>query len=465
MNNGSFQDYFRFFNHFIKAYHGIELYPFQLKIDEAILKAVFYNQGGEIPIQVSRQAGKTEGLVRAIEFLLITAPEFLGRRLRIGIFAPQKGQATTDFDRLKDALLEVKRKGGLGDTLDDEKSNASTLQLKNGCWCYIFPLTKTSFPESKTLDLIVYEEANKVNDKLREDVSDPMGTATNAPRIHIGVGGYKRNHFIKLIETSAQLIQLNYEQVSKEKKQAYRATKDDWHLNYVNYIDEKKKELGVDDPSFRTQYKLETVLGSGQFCTPEAFESLRVFNKRATKDLIAILEIKGTNYLDQAEIIVDWLLKLEKIAQPLYVGIDQGKHHDPTAVIVLRGFEKGQGVQKIAIDATGTQDFMPDWFERNTSWDIIHYKFTATGKDALYKNFNVAIENKLTLLPSFDTSEILKLKEQMLDLETTHRGELTLVHHPDKPDAHDDLPDGWALAETAYIQAQRDIEPGITWLD
>ncbi len=123
----------------------------------------------------------------------------------------------------------------------------------------------------------------------------------------------------------------------------------------------------------------------------------------------------------------------------------------------------------MAIDATGQGDFMPDMFENNTEWSDEHsglyrVKFSAVSKDMIYKNLKVTIKELLTVLPKRDKKGD-RFRQQMLDLQQEYKGQLLSVKHPDDPNAHDDYPDSWALAEWAYARWNEDNNASITIID
>jgi len=79
----------------------------------------------------------------------------------------------------------------------------------------------------------------------------------------------------------------------------------------------------------------------------------------------------------------------------------------------------------------------------------------------MYKNLKVSIKELLTTLPNLSTKQGEKFKQQMLDLQQEYKGQLLSVHHPDDPNAHDDYPDSWALAEWAYAKYNEDNGAGV----
>lgn len=459
----------------LKAQHNIELYDYQLAIARRIFEALIQNlrltagaskedvrklRLHEEPIEISRQAGKTTVIVHAIEFIMIFFTKAFERPLRIGIFAPQREQAKTDFDRLKTALrkstdLQVYEEADIEEA--KEESNAKTIVLPNGSSCYVFPVTKTSKPESKTLDLIVFEESQDLADRIVMEQIWPMGAATNAPRIYIGTAGTRICHFYRLGQ-GANALKLYFEQIVPQRERVFESTGDPTHLIYEQAVRQEITLRGLDADEIQRPYFGKWLIGTGQFTTQEDIEALETDRKRTYHDK----------------------------KSDCYVGIDTAKHPDSTIVTVLkfdpetkkkqiinwlelRGerysdqfdiikeFLTKYKVLAIAIDATGQGDFMPDMFESNTEFrdehsGLFRIKFNQVSKDQIYKNLKVSISELLTELPKLDTREGERFKQQMLDLQQEWKGQHLSVNHPDGPNAHDDYPDSWALAEWAYAK-------------
>lgn len=466
----------------VKIWHGIELYEYQKRITDAVIKAVIVAKKGittEIPIEIPRQCGKTEAVVVVTQFLLTVSKRILKRPLRIGIFAPQTEQATTDFERLKSYFLQISSLGfrtsvsKKDDLAIPQKWNTKTIRLYDSTgWflgeVYIFPLAKTSNPESKTLDVIIIEECQDVNDEKMKKSVFPMGASTNAPRIYIGTAGTRNCYFKRQIDTNKNLIKIELEEVFKQKQEAFEKTGDVFHMLYEKFVRHEIDQNGMDSDYIRTQYLLEWIIGSGQFTTADEIDSLvgnfpiitentkrinpqtgkqdlepfpcyfaidsakapdstivtvgRVNTDRNKTEICNWLELQGENYEDQFEIIVDWLKPYENIR--------------------MGGF-----------DSTGQGSFMPDKFERHTTYNVLPVKFTAQSKDEMYRNLQQVIKNKLTELPNDVTAKtFVRFREQMITLEKAYRGRLMSVHHPEGTDDngkpfHDDYPDSWAILE------------------
>jgi hypothetical protein len=464
--------------------HEINFYPYQREFSDRIIEALVNNyqiiqradpeaikkmEAEEIPVEFSRQAGKTTALVHTVDFLLTYWPLITKKDFAVGIFAPQREQAKTDFDRLKRAL----QISGRAFRFEPIEANAQTLRLETGgivAECYIFPVTPTSKPESKTLHLMIFEEAQELADSLLIPTIFPIGAATNAPRIYIGTAGTRICRFYRLITTGQALV-YDYREIIRQRREQYERDRNVEHLVYEAYVTGEKVKLGGEDADdFRRPYGLQWIIGTGQFLTWELFNKLvgaysrsyqgdktnecfvgidtaknpdstivtvlRYNRERRRKEIINWLELKGDNYQDQFDIITGWDSK-------------NGRMTD-------QGFLSKYKVRAVAVDSTGQGDFMPDLFERHTQWQdantgLYRVKFSLQQKDILYKNLLVQVRELLTAVPRIETKEAERFQQQLLDLQREYRGELLSCHHPDAPDAHDDYADSWALAEYAYL--------------
>lgn len=441
----------------------------------------------ETAVELPRQCGKTTAIVGAVEFLLAASRRYLGRPLRVGIFAPTVEQATTDFDRLKDLLTEVAPLGfrSRAETEYDlripEKWNSKTIKLYDASnrflgEVYIFPLQKQSKLESKTLDLIIIEEAQDVYDRKMKDAVFPMGASTNAPRVYVGTAGTRVCYFKRELDAGEGAVKITLEEVLKERAECAAATGDRRHLLYETFVTSEIRKHGRDSEYVRRQYLGQWIIGSGQFTTAERVRALVVPGLQLVGEyrggepvfvgidtakkvdrtvatavrlladherpadgtgprtrLVGWLRLKGVNYIDQCEIIRDWI---------------SGNY--PSAYL-------------LAIDSTGQGDFMPDWFEREAPWQLKRVAFTAQSKDAMYKNLRQVIENGLTELPDLPPGHdhFDPFLRELCDLECEVRGRFLSVHHPDAQDGgevlHDDYCDAWSLAEwavTEYLNTQ-----------
>lgn len=459
----------------LRIQHDITFYPYQELVSDRILEALIQNlrltssateeeikklKLVELPVEFSRQSGKTTAVVYTVEFIMTWLSVYFGRQIHIGIFAPQIEQAKTDFDRLKTALRKVKDMIVVDEIVEKtikEQENAKTLVLPDGSSCYIAPVTKTSHPESKTLDLMIFEESQDLEDKIVKESIWPIGASTNAPRIYIGTAGTSIKYFYRLGQRE-DALKLYYHDIVQQRRETFEKTGDAKHLIYEQTVKQEIELHGLDSDEIQRPYFGKWLIGTGQFVTQE--------------DLEAIEE--------------DRLPTFQEKKSECYVGIDVAKSPDSTVVMMMR-FNKEKGKKEIinwielkgeryndqfdiinsflsnyhvvavAIDSTGVGDPFTDHFRANTEFKdensgLFPVKFTSISKDNMYRNLKVSIKELLTTIPNLGTKKGEKFRQQMLDLQQEYKGQLLSVHHPDADGAHDDYPDSWALAEWAYAK-------------
>jgi hypothetical protein len=479
----------RLFQDHLKAKHDIVFYDYQLEVARRIFEALISNlrltvnaskedvqslRQIEVPIEFSRQSGKTTTIVHAIDFIMCFFPKIFDRKIEIGIFAPQKEQAKTDFDRLKACL---RRTYDLIITNDEseaeakEESNAKTIVVPNGkgASCYIFPVSKTSRPESKSLDLIVFEESQDLDDNIVKEQIWPMGKFTNAPRIYIGTAGVQICHFYRLVQGKDALI-LDFDKIALQKERVYDETGNPIHLIYIRSVEEDIEKYGRDADEIRRPYYLEWIIGTGQFVTQEALEEIeserkQTFHEKQHECFAGIDTAKNPDSTVCTILRYNPILKKKEVLNWLELNGDNYKNQFD----IINEFLKKYHIVALAIDSTGQGDFMPDMFEAETEWrdensGLYRVKFSQVSKDMIYKNLKVTIRELLTTLPKLDTKKGEKFKQQMLDLQQQYKGQLLSVHHPDDANAHDDYPDSWALAEWAYAKYYEHNNASITVL-
>lgn len=464
---------------YLKTEHDLQFYPYQDEISDGILGALLQNfritanaseeqikrlKQVEIGFEISRQGGKTYGVGHTGGFALTFFPQMFSRKLRIGIFAAQLNQSQISYNIMRSSIRLAKSLMLMNKQQEKfvaEQENARQLVLPDGSFVVTAPISKISLIEGLTLDLIIIDEGQLANDEIVDHSIRPMGKTTNAPIVWIGKAGTRINHFYRLGQTS-KMKKYYFEQVAAQRRALYEKTGDARHLIYEQSVRSDIAEYGIDNDYIQREYFGKWQIGTGQFTTEAQIDALE------QKRLMTYQYKKGE----------------------CFAGIDTAKHPDSTVVTVLRYNEQtrkkdvlawlelhGENYQDqfdvikyflgnynvvaIAIDSTGQGDFMPDMFEHHTEWQDEHsglyrVKFSAVSKDQMYKNLKVTISELLTTLPNLGTKQGAKFRQQMLDLQQKYNGQLLSVHHPDDPNAHDDYPDSWALAEWAYARWSED---------
>ncbi len=468
---------FKLRDNFIYETRQRKLYNYQKRLSNKIIKSVLLNKGETIAAEFTRQSGKTTLITDTVVFLILSFFQIskmfdlphMGF-FNVGFFAPQQQQARTAFDMVRDYLKNCSK---MGFDYTFTEFNADTINIRSNIYpprmVYCFTAAPTSNPESKTLNLIIYDEAQDLVDKQIDKAISPMGAQTNATEIFLGVAGYQRCKFWKFIQELPEQhkVIIPVDIALKERRERYEVDKNPLHLNYQKHIDKRKREIREDSDEYKTQYLLEWILERGQFIT---YETLMKLQKE---------------YIIQEE--------YSRI-QTLYAGIDWGKMSDSTVFTIID--EDGRivawhefmgddyasqieeicyligkfylGLKTIHCDATATQDMAVDMLvaklrDYRLNTQVIGVKFSAGSKDTMFKNLfrlmsdtirdGKIVEEAKVMFPIETSPEKEKFISQFLELQKEIKtGGRWDCHHPQGPHYHDDYPDSLALACMVFRQ-------------
>lgn len=481
----------------LRIQYGIVFYPYQEVVSDAILSALLDNlritagateddikrlKQVEVPIEMSRRAGKTEAVARTAEFILTFLPTMFNRPIKIGIFAAQVDQAKISYNILRNGLRQAKLMMVINEEdqkMIAEEENSRKLVLPDGSSALTAPINKTSQIEGIGLDLIIIDEAQLADDEVIKHSIWPMGKTTNAPRVYIGKAGTKISHYYRLCQSNKS-IKVYFNDVVKQRRKTYEETGDARHLIYEQSVNEDIEKQGIDADEIQREYFGKWQIGTGQFVTLETLELLEDKNRKLTfhfkkgecfagldtakhPDSTVVTILRDTGELVE-RVLPDGKTKEYSRKKELINWMELKGENYQSQFDIIQHFLSQYNVMAIAIDSTGQGDFMPDMFESHTEWQdersgLYRIKFSAISKDMLYKNLKVSIQQLLTRLPKLDTKLGERFKEQMLDLQQEHKGQLLSVHHPDVPDGRDDFADSWALAEWAFAQYFANSDP------
>lgn len=431
---------------FIKKTLNLKLYPSQTQVCDAIIQSSLWNDGDTILSCFPRQYGKTTALTAAVGFLNVFYFDLVDKfdlqhrnEFNTVFFAPQYEQSKTDFDRLKGILRPYQRDFGI----DFDEANGNTIRIGNGCTNYCFTLAPTSSPESKTADLIIFEEAQDLEDERINKVATPMGASTNATKVYNGTAGYQKCLFQNYLERNEK-HKFIYDcwTAIKEKQEAYELDGNPFHLNYKKHIINEIRRLGGEDnDEFKTQYLNLWVLERGQFITYDQ-----------------LLTLEGTH-----EIIN------EEKEKKCYAGVDWGKASDSTVVTIidedfriLKWFEmqgddydsqfhritkllQNYNIQKMMCDATGSQDMMVDRFKTKSKFTVEGWNFSQQSKDDMWRNlsrfmykWNINQTGLPLSFPKGSSREKDKFITQLTDLTKEIKNNRWVCEHPEGRGYHDD---------------------------
>lgn len=423
----------------------------------------------EIAAEFSRQSGKTTSIVATVEHIMIYInpifEQVFGRPIAIGIFAKQYEQVKTDFTRLKQSLVRSKDLCGM-----PVESNAQTLVLPNGASCFVAPISPTSYPESKSLDLIIIEEAQLADDENVGVKILPMGKSTNAPVVYVGTAGFTVCQFQKLLTREDAMI-YDWERVSKDRRKMYEETKNPQHLVYESSVRSEIEKHGIDSDHIKVAYLLKWILERGMFVTKAQLEPLRVDKpyetgcegcateedkKEGRKHRPDCVFHKYDHYggLDTAKHVDQTVFKIGRVIDEKLTVVSSLEiatlNYEEQAKLIIQEMAKFKMVC-FAVDSTGQGDFMPDYLESRVRCKIERVTFSLQSKDIMYKSLLNRIQNKqLRYHWQADSKSSLDFEREMVALVKEYKQNKMIVHHPDEQDAHDDHPDSLALLNFAY---------------
>jgi len=438
---------------FSKEDFGIDLYESQIETAIVMFESVFFSHK-DVYMKMARQGGKTEVLTLIVRFLIINYREIMDDPLMVAFASPQGEQAKTDIDRIKKTWDILKNKW----RMDDREFNKNTIRAYVGdilmAEVYRFSLAPTTRNESKTINLLIVEEAHNVDDIKREDELDPMLVSTGGPSFFLGVGctrlcDFKRGCDGEKSESVALLY--DCDRLIADRFAMYKRTGDTKHLSYAEKIKSAIAKKGRENPQVKRNYFLEDTVEEGGFIS---------------RDRLLSCHQEGDAKVDQSA---------------LYVGIDFGRRVDFSWVCVtnvdkdvVNWFKyphietedqlkmiwedlkqyKGR-IMAIRGDSTGAGDMPMEWLMRHTDLPMgeqSHYIFGPQSKHDLYTHFeNCLFKEKGTDERfSYPANHPLasQFEEEMINLHREYRGDRAFlaVNHPPGGGTHDDSADATSLS-------------------
>lgn len=435
---------------------GYELYRYQLRIARACLSSVFI-EPKDVYIKIARQAGKTETVTLLVRYLIVFYRKITGEEVQVGIASPKGEIAKTDIDRIKKSILKLQQSWGI----EDRENNAETIRAyvrdQLNAEIFKFSLGPNSTNESKTLKILIVEEAHKCNDKKRADELDPMLTATDGVTWFIGVGCTRKCDFKQGCDgkvPDSERIIVDADEVCRDRREMFDRTGDPKHLKYERTFQRILKKKGRGNAQVKLNYLLIDDVEQGNFVSEAALKSCArpagavvpsdklyfgidwgrkkdhtwVVLVNAMCDIVDMLKVPHMRYEKQIEEIVAWLTR----------------HDYYQRIYAVRG------------DSTGQGDMPMEFLEDHTRLPLdeeSHVKFGMVSKHVMYTGFQEAMsrdpsDERRFSYPS-DHPLAAEFEEQMLGLLREYRGDgeyLAVNHDEEDEEAHDDVPDATALA-------------------
>ncbi len=437
---------------------GKILYPYNRKLTNRIIEAVLRSEGDEILALQARQSGKTEAVINAIITLSIFFVSVLNMRFECGLFAPAKSQAiqvTRARMRVRmGAIEEFINTIGLTTMLGDGRTTGLYVihDLQNGLEAQITSLSadKTANIKGETLNLIILEQVEDVNDsKMKSDIF-PMGAAVGGTRVLSGTSTLeiRNEYFYDRITMAApgEAIIIDCIEASK------------YNLKYRAFIEKEKTRLGENSLEFRAQYYLEWGTTMIHFIEDrQLFLSL-------SKDIEPVEGLVKVAGWDPARMNDYSVVTIMEGVEDSYITdwwYSQGTNLEEQVYVVIDWLQE-KDVSILAVDAIGLGIGVCDMLENNlpNSIQLLRVDMNAKQQDEMFKVLDREIKTERFHYPKAQSRARDLFLQQMLRLQKKFSGRYLLTEAPKGKGSHDDFADSTALALWA-LKGEEPFEVGV----
>lgn len=471
----------KLFREFCRVEFAFDLYDFQLlRVAYWCLYSLLV-EPTDVYIKIARQSGKTETITLVIRFLIIFYRLLTGDPLMAGFASPKGEQAKTDVDRIKKSVQQLRERW----QVEDREFNAVTVrayrQDKLHAEIFKFSLAPTTSNESKTLNLLVVEEAHLADDVKRSNELDPMLSSTGGVTWMIGVGctrlcDFKRGCDGQIPGSVAVVVPVD--EVIADRRKKYEQTGDPKHLEYEKAFQRELQKKGKNNPELRRNYYLDDQVEAGNFISRDRFVSCgrkqwqykngilipvedltlsldwgRVSDATwagvTTRgyDLMGMWKYPRERYERQIEMLLTDLKMPRKCLR--LVRDDQGNEK-----LVEEEFTYFDRIVTVRGDSTGIGDFPMEYLQEHSGLPVGEdslVKFTLESKNEMYTTLEAACFRDEGDPQRFsywmDDPLAGELEEQTTTLVREYKTDRQLLspHAPEQPGAHDDAPTMLAL--------------------
>ena len=285
---------------------GFDLYEYQVEPAHRIIYSMLVNDGADISMLVSRQAGKSQTTAFCACVLGITLPLLAkiypkdlsqyANGVKMGLIAPQLEQVDTVYSRCMAMLWsEPCQKFMAMPDINDAPQSKVFFKLRNGSFLKAQSGAKQSKIESKTYHIVWLEEAQDIDDeKVRKSIL-PMLAATFGTIVRVGTPNRQKCDFYHIIQknkkndvglkTRAEKrsrrrhYEYDWKTVVRYKRKQFDKDGQRFHLLYAKSVERDKDSIGENSEEFKMSYCLEWMHELGMFTTEEFMEK-NVYDNR-----------------------------------------------------------------------------------------------------------------------------------------------------------------------------------------
>ncbi len=452
---------------FAEMFDNLQLYPYQVDCAKPIIKDILLNRGNVFTIEIARQAGKTEVLAAIIKSLSLLLPRLaeafpdylkhLQKGFKTGIFAPQKELSETMYGRILSRLDSEDAKPFLYDeSINTELKSRNPIRLSNGSLIKGHSLLAKNLV-SFTYDFIVIDEAQAIPDDnfVTENVY-PMGSATNATIVMVGVAGDQEGLFSTTIDAN----ELNETPENKFHFQYDYKHVQEYNPRYAKYVAKRREDVKkgiMSQTSFDRGYLLKWGFNSDLFCPKERLTSILDYNRDYVHrdiDPYSII-VAGIDLGKKNDSTVVTVMKLEeeKFAILKWLQLDRISYGEQKFEIIE--FLKNYNISALMIDSTGVGEAIADDIEAYYEMSKIFVDrlvYSDKSKSQVCVRLDEAIDDRKIIIPANylvqQTPEFKRFYIDMTKVHRVYRKSFMLLEAPKSKskNQHDDYVDSLCLA-------------------
>jgi len=450
---------------------GVALTPYQTEYRELLITSALSGEAVELPIQWSRQTGKTEANVHTAIALAIYSIYWLDRNYPVAIITPSREEQSVIVTRERVRLYAERLKPWLTPMLGVEfvldkgrRTNDYIFRNRNnGCEApfHCVSASPSAFQKGQTQSLMFLEQVEDINDYVLENNILPFGAGSEYGAVIVLAGSATLKvtcqHYSNAIQQQMRKTGIRPPWfVDDELGARYRP-------GYGKYLELMKRTLGVDSDAYRTQFgnvwvqpvnkpfSRELLLslawspvpteGAKLVTIPE--DALRVLGIDVAKDVDSTVVTGGFRY-GQETYIDNWLE---------LPGLNYEKQADDVVDFIKRG-----RYSRAKMDKNGPGGPFSDMVEGRLAREHVNcildrQPLTAESNNRIYTQWETEIANCRLYYPARDCPEKRRFFEQHIDALRIY-GARNMMKLEAPSGRHDDYVASGALFLDAVINAR-----------
>ena len=399
------------------------------------MESVVRGDGKVFVVMMARQSGKNE-LAAVLYTYLLNLFANRGGDIVIGAptESPQLGTSQTRLMRVLQTPINRGRWKKTGNCV--ELGNARLTFLSGEPTAHVVGATASL--------LLAVDEAQDVDPDVYNTCFRPMASTCNATTVLFGTARNEDNILEDQRGLNREVEQKTGQRLNFVVPWTVLAA-----INplYEQYVQAEMARLGEDNPTIRTQYLLEPLVGGGRLFTPELLERMKgTHERRRTPDYevryVAGIDVAGSVVNDGKAILNDRDETVITIAE-----VDRTSRDDGRPVLKVVDFLHWRGlshqqqqektnklifglwhVDRAAIDSTGLGAGLASYLVSVSTKKVVPVTFTQRVKSDLgYLMLTAAETDRLKLFQSQGCEELRECVEQLKDVRYTLNSTETLA--------------------------------------